>query len=88
METNPKAKATPFKSGNTTNGTAANGNPMGPPMPGAGTLPVIKDDSVLVPLTPQQTDAYLELTAQRLLQQRRMNERLRAGPERNHVRDW
>jgi tetratricopeptide (TPR) repeat protein len=56
--------------------------------PGAGTLPVLKDDAVLTPLSPEDTQAYLDQTAQRLARQRQSVERLRGGPDRPGVRDW
>jgi tetratricopeptide (TPR) repeat protein len=56
--------------------------------PGAGTLPVLKDDAVLTPLSPDDTQAYLDQTAKRLARQRLNVERLRGGPDRPGVRDW
>lgn len=58
------------------------------PRPGAGTLPVPKDESEVQRLSPDDTKSLLEKTAARLKAARRQNELLRAGPERPNVRDW
>lgn len=58
------------------------------PQPGAGTLPVPKDESVVQVLSPADTYALLDRTGLRLKQARGQNEKLRAGPERPNVRDW
>ncbi|CAN5631590.1 hypothetical protein BH11PLA2_BH11PLA2_13260 [soil metagenome] len=85
---NTQAKATPRKDPKAKPGTNGATKTAAQPLPGAGTLPVIKDTSVLTPMTPEQTTAYLDQAAGRLLQQRRNNEHLRSGPERPNVRDW
>lgn len=63
-------------------------NPVTPRTPGAGTLPVLKDDSVLTPMSSEETQVYLEQLAERLRRQRQNVERLRAGPDCPGVRDW
>jgi tetratricopeptide (TPR) repeat protein len=56
--------------------------------PGAGTLPVIRDESVLNPLGPEETAAALESIAERLKRQRRNVDALRAGADKQHPKDW
>ncbi len=88
-ETKPSTSGTPGqvvpatepKAGNPPTGTDA-------PPPGAGLLPVVKDDGPVQRLSPQDTEALLDRAASRLKSARRQNELLRAGPERPNVRDW
>ncbi len=58
------------------------------PKAGPGGLPVIVESSTVIPLSVADLDAYLEATRKRLDRERKANNRLRAGPERTHVRDW
>jgi tetratricopeptide (TPR) repeat protein len=57
-------------------------------LPGRGTLPVIKDDAVLVPMTATETAAHLEAIAERLRAQRRTQERLRSSDAIVPKYDW
>jgi hypothetical protein len=56
--------------------------------PGSGSLPVVPDAEVVVPLSPEDTRALLKRAAARVEKDRRATTRLLAGPERPHVRDW
>lgn len=56
--------------------------------PGIGTLPVLPDDAVLTPLSPEDARALLERAGQRIARQRRSVDALRASPDRPGVRDW
>jgi len=102
-ESPPKKNEATAQSDPTTNGTGgsstakaqpstqpAEGNAKGTSQmaPGAGTLPVLKDDATLTPLSPEDTQTYLDQTARRLARQRQSVEHLRGGPDRPGVRDW
>lgn len=56
--------------------------------PGAGTLPVVMDRLDAPPLSSADARIHLQRAAQRIQQDRKANDRLLAGPERPHVRDW
>jgi Ca-activated chloride channel family protein len=57
------------------------------PVPGAGTLPTLPDTDELVPLSPEDTAAYLERLAERVRQERRDYWRS-AVPAVPNVKDW
>lgn len=56
--------------------------------PGAGTAPVVSDDTSPQKLSPEDTNTLLDRAEARLRSARKQNEQLRAGPERPNVRDW
>ncbi len=88
-ETSPKSNGTTGQSGTTTQSKTGQPPPgTDAPAPGAGTLPVVKDEGPTQRLSPRDTDALLDRAAARLKAARRQNELLRAGPERPNVRDW
>jgi tetratricopeptide (TPR) repeat protein len=75
----------------TTTNDAASGPPQATdaaPKPGAGTLPVLRDDAVLVPLSVDETNHYLQQVMQRLTKQRQAMDRLKATSPRPRVLDW
>lgn len=57
-------------------------------LPGAGTLPVLRDDTVLNPMLPEDAQRLLDAAVKRIERQRRAIENLRAGPSRSALRDW
>jgi len=81
---NAKQAMTPATGPAGANDRAASGLPR----PGAGSLPVLRDDAILMPLSPDDTRSYLEQAARRLATQRHAIEAMRRGPERRGVRDW
>jgi hypothetical protein len=46
------------------------------------------DSEAVQKLTPADTNALLEVADARLRKARKLNEQMRAGPERTNVRDW
>lgn len=56
--------------------------------PGAGTLPVLRDDAELKPMLPEDAQRILDAAAKRIERQRREVESIRAGPGRTALRDW
>jgi hypothetical protein len=58
------------------------------PLAGAGNLEPLRDTSTVQPLTPEDTQAYLHQTAERLRRDRQNLLRTLYGPERNDLRDW
>lgn len=58
-------------------------------VPGRTTLPVIDGNANNIQkLSPDDTNALLDLAEGRLQKARKRNEQMRAGPERPNVRDW
>lgn len=55
---------------------------------GAGSLEPLRDTSTVQPLTPEDTQAYLRQTAERLRRDRQNLLRTLHGPERFDLRDW
>jgi hypothetical protein len=56
-------------------------------VPGKGNLPVIPDQEQLQPLSPEDTAAYLDQLAERILRERREYRR-QAGMAPPNVKDW
>lgn len=59
-----------------------------PPPPGVGTLPPIPDNDQLVPMSPEDTQAYLEQAAARILRERAEQRQRLASSRGRAVKDW
>jgi tetratricopeptide (TPR) repeat protein len=69
--------------------TATGAHPTeAPPPPGVGNLPPIPDKDDLVPLSPEDTAAYLRQIAERVLRERREHKLRSKSTPSGQVKDW
>ena len=70
------------------NGSGEPASTSQPPAPGIGNLPVLPDTDQLVPLSAEDTVAYLDQVAARVLRERREHRQRSAAPPSPLVKDW
>jgi tetratricopeptide (TPR) repeat protein len=58
------------------------------PPPGVGNLPPIPDQDRLVPMSPEDTTAYIRQVVERVRRERREHARERSAPPAPNVKDW
>jgi hypothetical protein len=58
------------------------------PPPGVGNLPPIPDQDRLMPMSPEDTTAYIRQVVERVRRERREHARERSAPAAPNVKDW